>query len=216
MKYNFLLRDRIESSESIPLNPRETQIAGYNIHVFDGWSLYFSNDEKRIKKKKVGELNEYWLVHEGLAICLTRKESDEEMRRMIESYSNFGCAVGDTLEKVRNPEKYAEDAQAAKEKRDAERIERDREIAERDEKRKQAHEEAVRQAAIDFQNGKMIDAEYFEELCKRNGVQMHMRTVGSLRKNIVEICNGRARHSAKNGVSTGIWVAAQELFNVLS
>lgn len=100
-------------------------------------------------------------------------------------------------------------------KREAERLEREKYEA----ARKAKFEQEVEQAAIDYKNGKYIKTEMFEELCKRNGVKIPIKTLHYLRENIGTITfkDNRTFVYMKNGarLTNAICTANESLASIL-
>lgn len=107
---------------------------------------------------------------------------------------------------VQNPEIYEEQMRLRKEKQEKEQKERlERETAI---KREKAEKEAAafEQAEKDYRNGKNISSEMFEKLAKKYGINIHIRTIGVIRKSLWEVNKetfvfyGRRSSNGLNGV----------------
>lgn len=100
-------------------------------------------------------------------------------------------------------------------KREAERLEREKYEA----ARKAKFEQEAEQAAIAYKNGEYIKTEMFEELCKRNGVKIPIRTLHYLRENIGTITfkDNRTFAYMKNGarLTDSICTANESLASIL-
>ena len=107
-------------------------------------------------------------------------------------------------------------------KEERERIKREEERLEREKyeaARKAKFEQEVEQAAIAYKNGDYIKTEMFEELCKRNGVKIPIRTLHYLRENIGTITfkDNRTFAYMKNGarLTNSICTANESLASIL-
>lgn len=135
----------------------------------------------------------YLLVGEHLTrIGLCREYQVEEFKERIKNMPHFEDFYSKTLDHINNPEAYNQGCIQNKAARDAEDAKRKAQAEERERAQKAKEEEIYQKAKQDYIDGQMVDWEHFERLCKENGVEIHMRTLGSCRKRVYEVNSGRS------------------------
>ena len=93
----------------------------------------------------------------------------------------------------------------------AEKQQRDDTEASKADARQQAHADDLEKAFAAFKAGDMISVDHFEELLKLANIDLHPRTLGSLRSKVSKIGSRNAMMRGKGKLPDGIWHAASQL-----
>jgi hypothetical protein len=93
----------------------------------------------------------------------------------------------------------------------AEKHQRDEIAASREAEKQQAHARELDKAFTAFKAGDMISVDHFEELLKLANIDLHPRTLGSLRAKVSKIGHRNAMMHGKGKLPDGVWHAASQL-----
>ena len=77
--------------------------------------------------------------------------------------------------------------------------------------RQQSHADDLEKAFAAFKAGDMISVDHFEELLKLAKIDLHPRTLGSLRSKVSKIGSRNAMMHGKGKLPDGVWHAASQL-----
>lgn len=114
------------------------------------------------------------------------------------------------------------DWQSLQEKRENRKREREDDMRKKEAQKKEAEmlkrqdeEKKLEQEKNNFLNGREINVEAFIELCKRNNVDLHIRTVGTLRERVLTVNTNGYRYQGKPYESKKLMNAVRELQQTL-
>lgn len=198
--------------------PRLTTINDHKAAVWERQSVYMDT-KTATSRTREHYTSDYWLElspNSGIFHNIGGADDDKHMIARLatlpvgkfEEFMNSArelagdCEAYNSAARKRIEQRRAQaaiDAQACetarKEREALQAVEREKELA----------------TALDaFKRGERIAWADFEELCERNGVKMHLRTIGAGRNRITSIGTGNASVSGGN-VPEGVWIAVNTL-----
>ncbi len=198
---------------------------GGNRFVFRGFDViefvdkvpYYDSKQKKARFQKFDN-NSYWIaVEEDLYLPFVNGTSFDDIVQKIEKFEEENPDLVDEF--VSKNKTFLQNIDSEKEqikqKYQEREAEKQREIEKQIEKQieeEKLHQEELKKAEKSFLEGEKIEFEYFEELCKNNGIQIHPRTLGAARKNISTI--GKDSASVRKSVEK-IWTYTKELVEAL-
>lgn len=221
--FYFQLPARMVIKEKLPIKfDRVIALSPFlSVRITDNKNCYIASKDGSIHWQESPVTNEYWgEVQEGIFISLGRRNDDEQFFKLMEAYKDDTPGlISRFLENAADIPAYearARDAIAAKrlaeEKAHKEREER---IKLEKTKEQEKFESLLAIAESQFKNGERIKWVYFEELCKRNGIAIHIRTLGSARESIILI--GLESINVVNGRKPDkVFKHAKELYSKLT
>jgi hypothetical protein len=118
-------------------------------------------------------------------------------------FLGLGAEVDQTLAVIRERSKKRTEEHEAMEARRKQQL-------------RDADKAAMDKARADFIRGDRIATSHFERLCEENGVEMHIRTIGTLRKRIAAIGHKTILGQVRGGGMDGVHSAAHALKEALT
>jgi hypothetical protein len=211
MRLLFVYQAIAAITEKPRLTPRIIATAGHNVAVFDGACIFYREGKARYEDNIS---NQYFIeVSPDLYAVIGLFSGDEVFLSRIAGLPDGQIAkfVADSLDIAADTSAYtARAGSRIAEQREARKIEDARIDAERKEKRERAERERIERAVSTFKAGEFIDWDEFEELCKLHGVTMAIQTIGSGRKRVSKVGNGK--FMVQRGFTpNGVFSASREL-----
>lgn len=193
------------------LTPRFFEVDGVQIAVFDRACVYYR--EERCKWEE-NISNQYLIqIADGLYTLAGLSADDDGFKYRLSTTSKEQISkyIADSLAIAADTQGYTE---RAKTEVAARRVEREqaeqKRQAERKEREERIERERIERAVSTFKAGEFIDWPEFEDLCKLHGVSMAIQTIGSGRKRVSKVANGK--FMVQRGFTpNGVFSASREL-----
>ena len=187
--------------DKLPISFTKTfEFEGYTFHVLEEKSAYVSLNDGKLHWTKLQDSSDFWVsLNNEYSCCVGRFYDIESFKQSIKFRIDDGSlknAIDELLNDLNDLEGYEERQKQAIEDR---RIQREKDdliynarVAERLQRALEQKENDLKEAEEKFKNNQKIPWDHFEELCKRAGIEMHIRTLGSGRKSINAISKDSA------------------------
>jgi hypothetical protein len=201
-----------------PTGDLEKIIGNRRILCFQNFNAYYCTKTQKLKLAKAETTTFFLEVFKNNFVYLTQKENIYLLENTILTLGeDYIFEIITTMKnKMKNIDETnrqkAEVIEASKKARMEEALQRSIRDKEKLQKKAELLEKNVLEYTIKFKNNEKIPLEYFEIICKRNNINIHIKTLGAIRKYVSYV--GIGQYQTSKPVN-GLWTYINQLHSTL-